>query len=134
MEFNFALIFGIFIAIDIVIAVLVFYFYGKKGFSEKDKEFFRKKWQEAASLPDQRLTVLEADKLLDKLLHKKGYAGSLGEKLKKAGTLFSDINAVWSAHKLRNRFAHELDFKPSPQEMGSAIRSFEKAFRDLQIL
>lgn len=74
--------------------------------------------------------VLDADKLLDYALVRKGFQGSLGEKLKKAKNRFSDINGIWIAHKLRNKIAHELsniDFR----EAKNALVSFKKGLKDL---
>lgn len=74
--------------------------------------------------------ILDADKLLDYALSKHGFDGNLGEKLKKAGARFSDLNGIWSAHKLRNSVAHELgmiDVKAAK----SALVSFKRALNDL---
>lgn len=76
--------------------------------------------------------VLDADKLLDYALGKKGLVGSLGEKLKKGGHLFSDINGVWSAHKLRNRIAHELSQIPD-NEISRGLSLYKKALKDLGV-
>ena len=74
--------------------------------------------------------VMDADKLLDYLLGKHGFVGSLGEKLKKAGPRFSDLDGAWRAHKLRNRAAHELGNldKRATQE---ALKQFKKGLNDL---
>jgi hypothetical protein len=74
---------------------------------------------------------MEADKLLDKLMTKRGYQGSLGMKLKAAEKAFTDTNLVWRAHKLRNRLAHELDVKLMPHEVDYAMKGFRQAMRDL---
>ena len=78
----------------------------RRTFSERDSIFMQKIWHEILSKAhtDPRHTILEADKLLDFALTKKGYTGSLGEKLKSHGsTLFTYLDEVWSVHKLRNR-------------------------------
>ena len=82
---------------------------------------------------DAKGAIMDADKLLDHVLKKKGYSGSLGDMLKKAETLFSDINSVWYAHKVRNRLAHEMAFTVSPQEGQNVLAKFKKAFRDLGV-
>ncbi|MDX9970950.1 MAG: hypothetical protein RBS56_03530 [Candidatus Gracilibacteria bacterium] len=76
--------------------------------------------------------VLDADKLLDFALSKKGKNGSLGEKLKSSKSLFSDINAVWVAHKLRNKLAHELK-QIDEKELKNAISVYKKALIDLGV-
>ncbi len=80
-----------------------------------------------------RNQFLEADKLLDFILTKVGYKGTLGEKLKAAGSLFSDINGVWRAHKKRNILAHELEANISKKEAEVLLKIFRKSFSDLGI-
>lgn len=77
------------------------------------------------------LKVVEADKILDEALKLLGYKGTLGEKLKKAGGRFKDIDAVWKAHKLRNQLVHQLDRLPRDKEVELAIESFRRALNDL---
>lgn len=104
----------------------------RKKFSFKDKKYIKFHWEKILSIyannPAQ--AVIEADKLLDFALGKRGFQGSMGEKLKKSGAIFSDINGLWSAHKLRNRAAHELASINSA-EAKRALASFKKALKDL---
>lgn len=75
-------------------------------------------------------SVMDADKLLDYALKCYGYEGPLGEKLKKAKGHFSDLNGVWSAHKLRNTLAHEL-VHVSDDVSRKALSQFKRALNDL---
>lgn len=77
--------------------------------------------------------LIEADKLLDFALKRKGYQGSLGDKLRAAEKLFSSIDAVWEAHKLRNRAAHEVGFVLTENQARSAVSSIKKGLVDLGI-
>lgn len=78
------------------------------------------------------LVVLNADKLLDKALRDRGTKGkTMGERLKVVNEKFSDRNAVWKAHKLRNQLSHEVDATVSYQQAGQALRSFRQALKDL---
>ncbi len=57
--------------------------------------------------------LIDADKLFDFVLKKKGIKGeTLGERLKNAKAFFDHdmYQQVWEAHKLRNRLVHEVDF------------------------
>ncbi len=123
-----------FITVDIFILLYIFVFRKKKGFSDAERKKMMAYYQKIKTEKDSKLAILEADKLLDLLLKKKGYSGSLGEKMKRADKLFSDSNAVWNAHKLRNRLAHELEVQCSPDEFQRAIRGFEKAYKDMGLL
>ncbi len=88
-------------------------------------------WEHARQQQSDTLKVMEADKVLDKALKLLGFQGSLGDKLKQAGPRFRDVNAVWSAHKLRNRLAHELNSSPTPDETKRAMAAFKAALKDL---
>ena len=106
----------------------------KTGFSKHDQKFFHEKWVIITALVDHSpaQSVLEADKLLDLALHKLGFQGSFGEKLKRVGKVyFSHEQQVWDAHKLRNQIAHEVGFQVSRERAQGAISIFKQALRDL---
>ncbi|MBU0668022.1 hypothetical protein KJ951_03185 [Patescibacteria group bacterium] len=124
----------IFVLVDLVIVIFVLYKRRGGGFTQQEKKHYMEHWNRIKSDSDLRHAIMDADKLLDQLLQRKGYSGNLGEKLKKSGKLFTDLNGVWAAHKLRNRLAHELDVKVSADEGRRALRQFERAFSDIGIL
>jgi len=105
-----------------------------KEWSLTDRRFFDENWQRILDLHDYKHGILEADKLLDEMLRKRGYQGSLGEKLKKSAKQFSDLNALWTAHKVRNKLAHELGYQLKEKEYRAAMSGFRKAFHDLNLL
>ncbi len=127
---NILILVAIFLCIDAFILVWVFFF-RKKKLSEGDRKKFQGYVRKILQESDHRRAVMEADKVLDQLLTKNGYQGTVGEKLKKASALFSDIQGVWRAHKLRNRIAHELDFECSQRDRNDAMNQFQKAYKEL---
>ncbi|MBU1992722.1 MAG: hypothetical protein ABH856_02535 [Patescibacteria group bacterium] len=124
-----------FVGLALLVAILVFVKSKSKKLSAKDQQFYIVKWQEILDMShnNPRHAILDADKLLDNLLSRKGYSGTFGEKLKQAGGIFTDINAVWSAHKVRNQIAHELDFNVSPDFGRSVLGKFKRALQDLGV-
>ena len=77
-------------------------------------------------------TVIEADKLLDKAMMEMGLPGkTMGERLKKNGDRFSNLNAVWRAHKLRNALAHESDLEITYKQAFNALGIYKQALKDL---
>jgi hypothetical protein len=79
-----------------------------------------------------QLSVLNADKLVDQALQESGAKGeTMGERLKNTTTKFSDLNGLWTAHKLRNRIAHETDAVVGYDEARFALNCFRKALKDL---
>ncbi|MFH0776237.1 MAG: hypothetical protein V1936_01335 [Patescibacteria group bacterium] len=127
-------LFGLVLA-GLVLAVVfvVWLLRPKKRVSPGEEAFVRNQWRMIGPGHNPKTDLLEADKLLDFVLTKYGYRGSLGEKLKKAGRLFSDKNGVWFAHKMRNKFVHEINFEPSEFEFRKALESFRRALLDLKI-
>lgn len=123
------------IAVVVGLLVLAFLYRAlrrrRQLFSEAELTTIRDRFKdlEKRAYWDPRHTILEGDKLLDLLLTKRGYAGTLGEKLKKADRQFACIQELWDAHKLRNRIAHELDVKIEPRDAKRAIVSYKKAYR-----
>lgn len=76
--------------------------------------------------------VIEADKLLDKAMVEMGIPGkTMGERLKKSGSRFSDIDKVWKAHKLRNALAHESDLEITYKQAATALIIYKQALKDL---
>ena len=123
----------LFILFDIL--VVVFILYRKRAlnkFSDKDLYYIQSHWIKIIDSfsAHPKHAILDADKLLDFALKKNGFEGSLGEKLKKSGPRFSDLNGLWNAHKLRNRIAHELG-DIDKNEAKKALSQFKRALNDL---
>ncbi len=83
-------------------------------------------WALVQSEGEPHRKLLGADAVLDVALAGLGYQGTLGEKLKRAGSFVPDLNEVWRAHKIRNRIAHEAGIQLSEREVQEAIRVLEK--------
>ncbi len=83
-----------------------------------------------------KIAIMEADKILDEALKAGGFKGeNLGDRLKKlTEAQIPNLNEVWEAHKLRNRIAHETDFKLNRDTAERALSIFENAFKDLGLL
>ena len=76
--------------------------------------------------------IIEADKLLDKALMELQIPGStMGERLKRSGDKFSQLNSVWYAHKLRNKIAHERGFSVDYNQARHALATYRQALKDL---
>ena len=83
-----------------------------------------------------KVAVIEADNLLDEALRLAGYRGiNLGERLKKiTAAELPQIDEIWQAHKLRNRMAHETNFRLDRATAERALEVYQKVFQDLGIL
>ncbi len=129
-----------FIIAVLIVAVLIFIailLTGKRGYT-----FNRQTYQTKFLTIENKLnqhnaatfmtTVIEADKLLDKALIEMGVPGkTMGERLKKCDGRFSNLNAVWRAHKLRNALAHESDLEITYKQANNALQVYRKALKDI---
>ena len=73
-----------------------------------------------------REKILEYDKVLDMFLSAFGHTGTTGNKMKTHGKRFKNQNNIWYAHKMRNRVAHEIGFRPSDTEFKKAQKYFQR--------
>lgn len=85
------------------------------------------------NIPSYSMAIIEGDKLLDRALMEMGVQGrTMGDRLKRVGKdKFTQLNAVWHAHKLRNQIAHEHDFKPEYRQALHALQTYKQALKDL---
>lgn len=126
---------GVLIVGLLLVAVIVL---TKKSQAPLSVDKYRMRWlaiekqlsKEAVS--SYSLTVLNADKLLDQALKERGIKGeTMGERMKNAREVWSNANAVWGAHKLRNQIAHEPDVQVSFDDARRALAGFKQALKDI---
>lgn len=81
------------------------------------------------------LAIIDTDKILDDVLKSRRYKGkSMGERLMAAQRDLSNNDAVWYAHKLRNKIVHEEGVKLTEKKVRDALLGFRQALRDLGAL
>lgn len=130
------------LAVVLVVAVVLFALIGglNKKRSGLDHEYFKKQWQAIESFKANggagwQLAIFEADKLLDHALKNRGVPGqTMGDRLKNARGSFMNNNAVWEAHKLRNRLAHEQNVQLNSFSVDQALKGFKTGLKDLGAL
>lgn len=112
---------------------------GKKISRGLNQQYFEKRWSEllARVKTDDGMTlaVIDADKLLDEALKRRRFKGkTMGERLVSAQRSISDNDAVWYAHKLRNRLVHEPNVRLKQKEAQIALAGFRLGLKDLGAL
>ena len=79
-----------------------------------------------------QMAILSADKLLDRALREVGVPGeNMGDRLKTSKSRFSDINQVWTVHKLRNRIAHDTDVNINFITVKKSMYIYKKSLKEL---
>lgn len=132
MEFYLLLI----IAVAFLVLIQVFLVWRRrKQISKRDIALAVSEWNSIREKVSRepKHALIEADKLLDFVLKKRGYTGSLADKMKSAEKVFSHADDLWRAHKLRNRSVHEIGFEISEQQARRAISFYKQALWDLGI-
>ena len=131
----FAFLIGVLIVAILLIVVIVL---TKKGPAPLDVEKYRMKWLAIEKRLDRNdtaglsMVILDADKLLDQALKERGIKGdTMGERMKAIKDTWSNANAVWGAHKLRNQIAHEADVTVSYDDARRALGAFKQALKDV---
>jgi hypothetical protein len=110
----------------------------KRGVGVLDVEKYRVKWMSIEQSlvrdnePTYHLAIMNADKLLDQALKERGIKGqTMGDRMKFAKERWTNRDAVWEAHKLRNRIAHESDIRVGYDEARRGLAGFKQALKDL---
>jgi hypothetical protein len=101
-------------------------------------EYFQNKWVDLQKLCSEKTTwplaIINADKLLDEALKKRHFKGkTMGERLVAAQREFSNNDAVWFGHKLRNKLVHE-DIRPKETDVKQALVGLRQGLKDLGAL
>lgn len=106
--------------------------------SSLNVEMYRKKWLEIENILQKNdestfhLAIIRADSLLDMALKEKGYLGNtMAERMVSSKHRYSNNNALWLAHKLRNKVVHEHNFKISYKTTRQALVTYKKALKDV---
>jgi hypothetical protein len=115
----------------------------KELYPEKEQETAEEvanyKWQrvvdhlDSENMSDWKLSILEADNILDEMLSKMGYHGdTIGDKLKQVEKSdFTTIDKAWEAHKTRNLIAHEgSDYVLTKKEAVRIIELYKDVFEE----
>lgn len=109
---------------------------------EEQKRAMRTQWGviiekiEQQGEPYYPLAIIEADRLVDRTLERLGYLGqTFSERLRGLRPEdLSGLNALWEAHKLRNKIAHEPNIELFEADTLHALRAYKKALEELGVL
>jgi len=112
-------------------------------FNRQQAEEIGNRWREIEDLINLggisqiKQALIDADKLIDYVLKKKNISGNtLGERLKNSENLFSRevYNNLWSAHKLRNTLAHDVEQEVFHWQIKQSMKFFKNALNELKVL
>jgi hypothetical protein len=126
-------------AFGVLALVLLNRFVGHVPGRPMNQAYYQAKWEELLGMvksPEGMvLAVINADKLVDHALKRRGFRGkTMGERLVSAQRSISDNDAIWYAHKLRNRLVHEDHPSLTPRDAQKALGGFNQVLRDVGAL
>lgn len=106
------------------------------------KKFIQEKWAEIKAQSEKgdmvhwKLSIIEADKLIDTVLKELGFVGNtMGERLKTVTEKdLPCINSLWQVHNLRNNLVHTSDFTINQNQAMKAISIFERALKEFKVI
>lgn len=126
------------IVLIVAIGLFIFMSFTKGGPSLLNREKYRCAWLRIENALDKNnldtyhFAVLSADKLLDQALKESGVPGNtMGDRLKDSKKKFSNINQVWSAHKIRNQIAHDANTKVDFIGCRRALAIYKRSLKEL---
>lgn len=104
-----------------------------------DPDLVHEKWQGVNLMMKEggpvnyRQAIIESDKIVDMVLRSKVEGETTGERLKVAKSLFTrhTYDQLWTAHKIRNKVAHEAEFEGLSSDARLAVRNFKRALNEL---
>lgn len=118
--------------------LLAFITMGKGGRAHLNQDKYRSQWLRIEGEVDRdnqasyHLAILNADKLLDAALKERGFAGNtMGERMKSAQGNWTNANDVWTAHKVRNKIAHEQGVQIDHKLTKHCLTKFKQALKDI---
>lgn len=119
---------GLFSSIEKGLGYISSLIYGKPRCNAELKSVISRKIGEIESL-DAKTSVLEYDKLVSFALTKMGVRGeNFARKIKnyKRYMPTRDYKNIWKAHMVRNKLSHELDYRPTDNELWSAQSDYKR--------
>ncbi len=127
------------IAFIAVVLLVVLSLASRKIPRKLNQQYFVKEWRYLQAMCGNKdtwpLAIINADKLLDSALKKRRFNGkTMGERMVAAQRKFSNNDAVWYAHKLRNRLVHEQDVHLKEKDVKEALVGIRQALKDLGAL
>ncbi len=92
---------------------------------------------ETANESEYKLAVIRADNILNNVFKKMGYKGkTLEERLEQLSllTIFSNIDLLKEAYKIRNNIVYDPDYQLTLESAQKTLTIYEQIFRDLDML
>ena len=122
-----------------IIAITLIVIISKKLPKRVKSHLYVKKWRDIQKLcanpEDWSHAIVHADMLLNEVLTKKRYTGkTTGERMVNAGSVFSNNDAIWNAHKLASKIKQDGVKNLKDSEVKEALIAFGQSLRDLGAL
>ena len=127
---NFWLLLGAVVVLLVLIILLKLWRPGGRDYSSD--------WQRIMKLASRSdtasLAVIEADKLLDRVLKDGRYRGeTMADRLADAANAFKDYNAIRRVHRLRNRLVHETGAQAGRRQAEGALKVYRRGLKNLGV-
>ena len=115
--------------------------HGGSDWDAMEREKTQKAWKDIQSLLLQhgemgrKLAIIEADKLFDTCLRRRGFPGTTcAERLKVAEYQHPALRAIWTPHKWRNQLVHEASFSLPDHQAREALTIYQSGLKTLKAL
>lgn len=120
-------------AAGLLLALVLLVRFWRVGGQDYSADWARISWL-AESADTAGLAVIEADKLLDRVLRRGGWRGeTMSDRLRSASKRFGDYNGLRRVHRLRNRLVHETGARVSRRQAAGALKVYRRGLKDLGV-
>lgn len=116
----------IWVFVSIILYVWRFLTGKKATLSTTQKKELQTRWQQVINLAEPTKKILEAEKVFTTAWRYRGVTGTFAQQWKQVGYMYSNEQAVWNAHKVRNRIVHEPNAQASVRDATMVVEAYGK--------
>lgn len=103
----------------------------RKSLTAAQKKQLAQHWQQVQHITEPTKQILEAEKVFTSAWRYRGVQGSFAEQWKRVGSAYSNEQAVWRAHKLRNRIVHEPNAQATKKDAELVLKEYGRVLQPM---
>lgn len=96
----------------------------RKQLTAKQKQQLQTHWSQVQTITEPTKQILEAEKVFTSAWRYRGVQGSFADQWKRVGGSYSNEQAVWNAHKLRNRIVHQPNAEATKKDAQLVLKEY----------
>ena len=119
--------------VNVLVYIWRFLLGGRKQLSANQKKKLQAKWSHVLSVQEPTKQIIEAEKVFTTAWKWRGVTGTFAQQWKQVGSGFRNEQAVWNAHKLRNRIVHESGAVADTKDAAFVTKEYGKVLNQMGV-